>query len=126
VEQIIFGGANAFLETRLGSDGDDLRAFSDGSGRRLRQGLSGRRIIDPRSRRALLDERSEKHHGRAGPRGSGPGAHDLQNRRSDDDVSLLADGVQNDNSQSLLGRLALLAHLTPLLGANEEKKIRQR
>jgi len=53
---IIFGGANAFPETRLGSDRDDLRTFGDGSRRRLRQGGSGRRIIDPRSRRPLFDE----------------------------------------------------------------------
>jgi len=35
-------------------------------------------------------------------------------------VSLLADGVQSDNSQNLLGRLALSPHVTPLVGANEE------
>ena len=39
--------------------------------------------------------------------GQGPVQHDLQNRLRYDDVSLLADGVQSDNSQSLLGRLAL-------------------
>ena len=81
----MFGGANAFLETRLGSDSDDLRTFGDGSGRRLRQGRSGRRIIDLRY----------------------------------DDVPLLADGVQSDNSQNLLGRLALPPLVTPLVGANE-------
>ena len=52
--------------------------------------------------------------------GQGPVQHDLQNRLRYDDVSLLADGVQSDNSQNLLGRLALPPHVTPLLGANEE------
>ncbi len=35
------------------------------------------------------------------------------------DVSLLADGVQRDGTPYLLRRLALLAHVTPMLGANE-------
>src|SRR5262249_60608848 len=35
-------------------------------------------------------------------------------------VLYVADGVQSDNSQNLLGRLALSPHVTPLVGANEE------
>ena len=38
-------------------------------------------------------------------------------------MSLLADGVQSDNSQNLLGRLALPPHVTPLFGANVEANL---
>jgi len=44
----------------------------------------------------------------------------VQRRLIDNDVSLLADGVQRDGTPYLLGRLALHALLTPMLGANEE------
>jgi hypothetical protein len=44
----------------------------------------------------------------------------VQRRLSYNDVSLLADGVQRDGTPYLLGRLALLAHVIPMLGANEE------
>ena len=76
--------------------------------------------FDPRSRRPLLDPRPCKRHLWAGPRGQGPGPHEMRRRLKYDDVSLLADGVQSDDTQNLLRRLALLAHVTPLLGANEE------
>jgi hypothetical protein len=36
------------------------------------------------------------------------------------DVSLLADGMQRDGTPYLLRRLALLAHVTPMLAANKE------
>ena len=52
--------------------------------------------------------------------GQGPVRTTCKNRLKYDDVSLLADGVQSDNSQNLLGRLALPPLVTPLLGANEE------
>ena len=52
--------------------------------------------------------------------GKGPVHTTCKDRLRYDDVSLLADGVQSDNTQNLLRRLALLAHVTPLLGANEE------
>ena len=116
----MFGGANAFLETRLGSDSDDLRTFGDGSGRRLRQGRNGRRSRDPRYRRTLFEERSQKRHLWAGPRGAGPGPDDLQSGLSYDDVPILANGVQSDHTQNLPRRLVVLAHVIPLLGANEE------
>ena len=50
----------------------------------------------------------------------GKGPHEVRRRVSYNDVSLLADGVQSDDTQNLLRRLALLAHVTPMLGANEE------
>ena len=40
----------------------------------------------------------------------------MRRRLNYDDVSLLADGVQSDDTQNLLRRLALLAHVTPMLG----------
>ena len=43
-----------------------------------------------------------------------------EDRLNYDDVSLLADRVQSDNTQNLLRRLALLPRVTPMLGANEE------
>ena len=52
--------------------------------------------------------------------GQGPVRTTCKNRLKYDDVSLLARGVQSDNSQNLLGRLALPPLVTPLLGANEE------
>ena len=81
---------------------------------------SGRRSCDPRYRLPLLDARPCKHHLWAGPRGQGPGPDEMRRRLKYDDVSLLADGVQSDVTQNLLRRLALLALVTPLLGANEE------
>ena len=48
--------------------------------------------------------------------GKGPVHTKCEDRLKYDDVSLLADGVQSDDTQNLLRRLALL--LTPLLGAN--------
>ena len=50
--------------------------------------------------------------------GQGPVRTTCKAGSGDDDVSLLADGVQSDNSQDLLGRLALPPHVTPLLGAS--------
>jgi len=38
----------------------------------------------------------------------------MRRRLRYDDVSLLADGVQSDDTQELLRRMALLAHVTPL------------
>ena len=52
--------------------------------------------------------------------GQGPVHTTCKDRLRYDDVSLLADGVQSDDSQNLLRRLALLPRVTPLLGANEE------
>ena len=52
--------------------------------------------------------------------GKGPVHSDVQRRLSYNDVSLLADGVQRGRTPHLLGRLALLAHVTPMLGAIEE------
>ena len=52
--------------------------------------------------------------------GKGPVHTKCEDRLNYDDVSLLADRVQSDNTQNLLRRLALLALVTPLLGANEE------
>ena len=52
--------------------------------------------------------------------GKGPVHTTCEDRLRYDDVSLLADGVQSDNTQNLLRRLALLPRVTPLLGANEE------
>ena len=46
--------------------------------------------------------------------GQGPVQHDLQDRLRYDDVSLLADGVQSDNSQNLLGRLACASPCDPV------------
>ena len=48
--------------------------------------------------------------------GKGPVRTTCENRLGDDDVSLLADGLQRRNTQDLLGRLAV--PLTPPLGAN--------
>ena len=68
----------------------------------------------------FCDARSCKHHLWAGPRGQGPCPHEVRRRLKYNDVSLLADGVQSDNTQNLLRRLALLPRVTPSLGANEE------
>ena len=81
---------------------------------------SGRRSCDPRYRLPLCDARSGKRHLWAGPRGQGPGPHEMRRRLKYDDVSLHADSVQSDDTQNLLRRLALLPRVTPLLGVSEE------
>ncbi len=68
----------------------------------------------------FCDARSRKHHLWEGSRGQGPCPHDVRRWLRYNDVSLLADGVQSDGTPYLLRRLALLAHVTPMLGANEE------
>ena len=68
----------------------------------------------------LCDARSCKRHLWEGSRGQGSCPHEVRRRLSYNDVSLLADGVQSDGTPHLLRRLALLAHVTPMLGANEE------
>ncbi len=52
--------------------------------------------------------------------GKGPCPHEVHRWLRYNDVPLLADGVQRDGTPYLLRRLALLAHVTPMLGANEE------
>src|SRR5262249_2448563 len=96
--------------------GNGLRTFGNGSGGRLHQGDGPRRNLDPRYRRAFLDQRSEKYARCARSGREGASAHDLRNRLDDDDVSLVAGGLQRRNTQDLLGRLAV--PLTPSLGAN--------
>jgi hypothetical protein len=44
----------------------------------------------------------------------------MRRRLKYDDVSLVADRVQSDDTQNLLRRLALLRRVTPMLGAIEE------
>jgi len=44
----------------------------------------------------------------------------VQRRHSHHDVSLLANGVQRGRTPHLLGRMAVLAHVTPVLGVIEE------
>ena len=54
-----------------------------------------------------------------GSRGQGSCPHEVRGRFNYNDVSLLADGVHSDGTPHLLRRLALFAHVTPMLGANE-------
>jgi hypothetical protein len=44
----------------------------------------------------------------------------VQRRLDYNDMPLLADGVQRDGTPHLLRRLAVPAHVTPMLGANED------
>ena len=62
-----------------------------------------RRSCDPRYRRDLCDARSCKRHLWEGSRGQGPCPHDVRRWLSYNDVSLIADGVQSDDTQNLLG-----------------------
>ena len=53
--------------------------------------------------------------------GKGPVHTTCKDGSAYNDVSLLADGVQRDGTPYLLRRLALLAHVTPMLGARQPR-----
>ena len=127
--------------TRLTSFETGINHFLEGQMRSLKLGLAAaavicalsataqadcikvevaRRSCDPRYRRGLCDARSRKHYLWQGSRGEGPCPHEVRRWLRDNDVSLLADGVQRHSTPYLLRRLALPAHVTPMPGANEE------